>query len=49
MGVKITSDGEKHGKFVLYKAKFVNSYGNVEVKEIHPYSSSDYEHILRNL
>ncbi len=44
--MKITSEGKKSGKFVLYKAEYVNSYGNVDVKEIHAYSSSDYEHIL---
>ncbi len=45
-GVKITSEGKKYGKFILYKAKYVNKYGQVDVKEIHPYNSSDYEHIL---
>ncbi len=45
-GVKITSDGEKHGKFILYKGKYVNKYGTVDIQEINPYSSSDYENIL---
>ena len=48
-GVNITSERMRSGKFILYEAKNMSSNLKIGVKEIHAYSSLDYEQILKLL
>ena len=48
-GVNITSERMRSGKFILYEAEDTRSNQKVDVKEIHAYSSLDYEQILEIL